>query len=401
MQSVFQGLKVLDVGSWIAGPVAATIMADYGAEVIKIEMPGVGDQYRLLSETPGVPDADANYCWQMDARNKRSLTLNLKRAEGIAILRQLVEASDVYITNQPLPMRRALGLNYEDIQAINPAIIYASLTAYGEKGPDRDGEGFDLVAYWARSGLMDLVRDASAKPAMALPGMGDHPTAVSLYASIVTALLHRERTGEGSMVHTSLLGNGLWSAACIAQAGFAGGDYERYRAFKAEAGFGRFLYECQDGRFVQLTMIRTQEEFEQFLAVTQLTSVLTDPRFLTPELRIAHGAELVELVAARLKDESASVWMKKCEAAGVPMNRVQTIEETLTDPQVRVNEMTRPAPDDMAGMAMLLNHPVNVEGLPRAEVQPAPDLGADAAAILSELGYAAGQIEDLRASGVV
>jgi len=111
MQSVFQGLKVLDVGSWIAGPVAATIMADYGAEVIKIEMPGVGDQYRFLSETPGVPDADANYCWQMDARNKRSLTLNLKRAEGIAILRQLVEASDVYITNQPLPMRRALGLN--------------------------------------------------------------------------------------------------------------------------------------------------------------------------------------------------------------------------------------------------------------------------------------------------
>ena len=148
-------------------------------------------------------------------------------------------------------------------------------------------------------------------------------------------------------------------------------------------------------------MIRPQEEFEQFLAVTQLTSVVTDPRFLTPELRIAHGAELVELVAARLKDESAGVWMKKCEAAGVPMNRVQTIEETLTDPQVRVNEMIRPAPDDMAGMAMLLNHPVNVEGLPRAEVQPAPDLGADAAAILSELGYAAGQIEDLRASGVV
>ena len=124
MQSVFQGLKVLDVGSWIAGPVAATIMADYGAEVIKIEMPGVGDQYRLLSETPGVPDGDANYCWQMDARNKRSLTLNLKRAEGIAILRQLVEASDVYITNQPLPMRRALGLDYEDIQAINPALDF-------------------------------------------------------------------------------------------------------------------------------------------------------------------------------------------------------------------------------------------------------------------------------------
>lgn len=376
-------------------------MADYGADVIKVEMPEVGDQYRLLSAMPSVPDADAKYCWQMDARNKRSLTLNLKRAEGIAILRQLVKAIDVYITNQPLPMRRALGSNYEDIQAINPAIIYASLTAYGEKGPDRDGEGSDLVAYWARSGLMDLVRDAESKPAMALPGMGDHPTAVSLYASIVTALLHCERTGEGWMVHTSLLGNGLWSAACIAQAGFAGGDYERYRQFKAEAGFGRFLYECQDGRFVQLTMIRTQEEFEQFLAVIQLDPVLADSRFLTPELRVAHGAELVEIVAQRLKDETSSVWMTRCRDAGVPMNRVQTIEETLIDPQVRANQMIRPASDDMPGMAMLLNHPVNVDGLPRAEVQSAPELGADAAAILSELGYAAEQIETLRSSGVV
>ncbi|MEX2327014.1 MAG: CoA transferase, partial [Pseudomonadales bacterium] len=168
---LFSGLKVLDVGTWIAGPVAATILADFGADVIKVEMPGPGDQYRILSGTPGTPDADSNYKWQMDARNKRSLSLNLKTEEGMSILRQLVAECDVYITNHPLPMRRQLGLNYEDLKPLNEKMIYASLTAYGEEGPDRDKEGFDLVAYWGRTGLMDLVRDAGAPPAQALPGM--------------------------------------------------------------------------------------------------------------------------------------------------------------------------------------------------------------------------------------
>jgi crotonobetainyl-CoA:carnitine CoA-transferase CaiB-like acyl-CoA transferase len=188
---LFAGLKVLDVGSWIAGPVAATMLADFGADVIKIEMPGVGDQYRQLSAAANTPVADSNYMWQMDGRNKRSLALNLKTEAGMTILHQLIAECDVYITNHPLPMRRALQLNYEDLKPLNPSMIYASLTAYGETGPDKDMEGFDLVAYWARTGLMDLVRAPGAAPTQALPGMGDHPSAVSLYAGIVTALLKR------------------------------------------------------------------------------------------------------------------------------------------------------------------------------------------------------------------
>ena len=212
---LFSELKVLDVGTWIAGPVAGTILADFGAQVIKVEMPGVGDAYRGLSALPAFPNADENYMWQMDARNKRSLTLNLKTSEGLEILQQLIRDCDVYITNQPLPMRRALGLNYEDILPLNERMIYSSLTAYGEKGPEKYRKAFDQLAYWARSGLMELMRQPGAMPTQGIPGMGDHPTAVSIYAGIVTALLHRERTGEGSMVSTSLLANGLWSAAGV------------------------------------------------------------------------------------------------------------------------------------------------------------------------------------------
>ncbi|HET6471725.1 MAG TPA: CoA transferase, partial [Pseudomonadales bacterium] len=207
-ERIFEGLKVVDVASWIAGPVAATILADYGADVIKVEMPGIGDGYRALAAMPGMPVSPINYTWMMDARNKRSLTLNLKDPRGRKILSKLVGACDVYVTNQPMGMRRNFGLTYEDLAPLNPRMIYASLTAYGERGPERDREGFDLVAYWARTGLMDLVRTGDVEPAQSLPGMGDHPSSVSLYAAIVTALFRRERTGVGGEVNTSLLANG-------------------------------------------------------------------------------------------------------------------------------------------------------------------------------------------------
>ena len=206
---LFEGLKVLDVGSWIAGPVAATMLADRGAEVLKVEVPEAGDGYRHYALLPFTPTADTNYTWAMDARNKRSLALNLKNKDGMNILRKLIRDCDIYITNQPLPLRRELNLNYEDIRSLNDRMIYASLTPYGEEGPDRDNEAFDLVAYWNRSGMMNQMRHPGVEPVQALPGMGDHPTAVSVYAGIVTALMQRERTGKGTMVHTSLLANGV------------------------------------------------------------------------------------------------------------------------------------------------------------------------------------------------
>ena len=195
---LLSGLKVLDVATVIAGPVASMILADFGAEVIKIEQPPEGDMLRKLSFMPNTPDADNNYCWQMDARNKKSIALDLKSEKGMEVMHRLIAECDIYITNQPFPVRRSLKLNYEDVKPLNPQVIYASLSAYGEKGPEMDGKGFDQIAYWARSGLMDLMREDGTKPTQALPGMGDHPTGVALYASIVTALLHREKTGEGS-----------------------------------------------------------------------------------------------------------------------------------------------------------------------------------------------------------
>lgn len=398
---LFSGLKVLDVGSWIAGPVATTILADFGADVIKVERPGEGDFYRLLSALPAYPDADHNYMWETDARNKRDVGLNLKEKEGRDILVQLIEQADVYVTNQPLPQRRALKLEYEDVKAIKSDIIYASLTAYGETGPEKDKEGFDLVAYWARSGLMDLVRDKEGRPAIAVPGMGDHPTAVSLYASIITALLHRERTGEGSMVHTSLLGNGVWSAACIAAAGFAGGSYEGYRAFRQIRTFAGSVYRCADDRWLQVTMVRSPEEFAAFFQVLGLSSLFQEERFSTPEGIAANTAELMTVTEAELVKKSSDDWLEAFGQAGLNIVRIGTVEELVDDETVHINNIVTKPSDPMSEVPYIINHPVNVDALGRVGPTSAPDLGQHTDEVLGGMGLTEAQISELRQRGIV
>ena len=396
---LFSGLKVLDVGSWIAAPVSATILADFGADVIKVEIPGSGDAYRGLALAPGTPDAKINYAWVQDARNKRSITLNLKTEMGKTILLQLARDCDVYVTNHPLHMRRDLSLMYDDIKTINPQVIYASLTAYGEKGPERDREGFDLVAYWARSGLMDLVRSPGSLPAQSLPGMGDHPTAVALYAAIVTALLRRERTGKGSMVHTSLIANGVWSASCIASAVFADGDFTNYPHVAARH-FTRELYETADNRFLQFTMVRSDEEIAAFFHVLDATHLLEDPRFNSRRTRVASGGALAEELRPLLLRHIAEHWISSFKHSNVPVSMVGTLADLATDPQLEPNNIIKP-PEEDVGTKWVINHPLNIDGLPVRGVRKAPNIGEHTDEILHDLGYLDAEIENLRHAGAI
>ena len=394
---IFEGLKVLDVGSWIAGPVAGTMLADRGASVIKVEAPEIGDGYRNYALFPFTATADVNYTWALDARNKRSITLNLKSEDGMAILRQLIAECDIYITNQPLPLRRLLKLNYEDIKPLNERMIYASLTPYGESGPDSDNEAFDLVAYWNRSGLMNQMRPPDSEPVQAMAGMGDHPTAIALYASIVTALLQRERTGKGCMAYTSLLANGVWSASCLAQAAFARADFSMVPGQRMTTA----LYRTSDDRWIQLNMVRTQEAMDTMLAAMEAFDLLADERFSTLEARMENAdvftARLREIFATRTSEEWVQILKHDNE---LPIERVAEFEDLLEDPHLKLNGVVG-APVDDVGIDYIINDPVNTEGVAKVGAKKAPDMGEHTDEVLAELGYDAAAIASLREKGVL
>ena len=249
--NIFSGLKVVDLASFIAGPSAAVILSDFGADVIKVEPPH-GDPWRHGHKMPPQPHASDAYPWHLANRNKRGMILDLKSPSAQQVLERLVKWADVLIVNTPHPARKKLKLEYDDVVQWNPRLIYADLTGFGEKGPDADLPGFDITSYWARSGLLSMTRDAGAPPTWPVGGSGDNATAVGLYAAIVTALYRRERTGEGSYVTTSLLAEGVWSASVSIQAALADATFFAPHDRKNPANAALNVYRAADGTWFVL-----------------------------------------------------------------------------------------------------------------------------------------------------
>ena len=390
---------MIDCATVIAAPAAAMILADFGADVIKIEKPGQGDMLRMLANISTTPYADSNWFWQLDGRNKRSISLDLKTDQGLEILLHLVAECDVFITNQPYYQRESCGLTYEALRPLNKKMIYASLTAFGEKGEERDRKGFDQIAYWARSGLMELMREPGTRPTQGLPGMGDHPTSLALYAGIVTALLKRSQTGEGSLVQTSLLANGLWSAAGIAQGVIAGGDMPLYRELNRFEPAMMRPYRTQDDRWFQFNMIRTEEMLDLLLQALDALHLLTDNRFSSPELMFENreilGDKLQAIVETKTKDE----WLPIFRSFDLPVNLVAIVEEILDDAQIRINNMVVTPEDEDVDTRLVINHPIAISDIPQVGPKRAPDLAEHRDKILEELGYQAEDIADLSRQG--
>jgi formyl-CoA transferase len=294
-------------------------------------------------------------------------------------------------------MRRALQLTWEDLQPLNERMIYASLTAYGEEGPERDRESFDLVAYWSRSGLMNQMRHKGTQPFQAMAGMGDHPTGVALYASIVTALLKRERTGKGAKVHTSLLANGLWSSSCFAQAAWApDADFSTIPGQRITTA----LYQTRDDRWLQFSMVRTEEQFDAMMVALGCIDWLADERFATPESRLEHAELFTDRLRAVIAERNAAEWLADLRANDVPVALVAQFQDLPHDPQVIANDMAVVPLEDV-GMARVIRDPVNVDGVRRVGVRKAPALGEHTDEILAEMGFSRADVDRLRADGVV
>jgi crotonobetainyl-CoA:carnitine CoA-transferase CaiB-like acyl-CoA transferase len=394
--SLFTGLKVIDCASWIAGPAAATMMSDFGADVIKIEPPGAGDPWRASTPIPG---KKVDYYWQLTSRNKRSLALDLKHPDGQAVLYRLIASADVFITNFPLPVRDRLKMAPADLMPLNPKLIYASFTAYGEEGEEAAKTGFDSTAYWARTGLMDMVRsNAETVPSRSMPGMGDHPSATGLYAAIVTALYRREKTGQGGVVRSSLLQNGLWANGCAVQTRLFGEDVKlrphRDDAPNALANH----YQSRDGRWFIMALFNEQRQLRSFLGAIGREELTDDPRFATPDARKEHARELVLILDEVFSKRDLADWRAILDRVGVTFGIVATVNEALDDPQMRLAGALVPFED---GQNLTVMTPFHIDGVEKVAARRAPSVGQDNESVLREAGYSADDVERLRGLGVV
>jgi formyl-CoA transferase len=395
-ESLFTGLKVIDCASWIAGPAAATILSDFGADVIKVEPPGSGDPWRGRGPESN-PSAD--YYWQLTSRNKRSLALDLKHPDGRAALHRLIAGADVFVTNFPLPVRDRLHLAPEHLLPLNPRLIYASFTAYGEAGEEAAKTGFDSTAYWARTGLMDMVRaDPETPPARSMPGMGDHPSGTALYAAIVTALYRREKTGLGGVVKSSLLQNGLWANGCAVQARLFG-DHVPHRATRENAPNALANhYQTRDGRWFIMALFNEQRQLRGFLTAIGRADLADDPIFATPEARRKNARALVAVLDEVFASRDLAEWRVILDGVGVTFGIVGTVDEVSDDAQMRAcGALVRFAD----GHGLTIASPFHVEGAEKVAPRRAPAVGQHSEAVLREAGYSPAEVERLRGLGVL
>lgn len=395
--NIFSGLKVVDLASFIAGPGAALILADYGADVIKVEPP-TGDLWRYVNRIPPQPSSTIPYAWHLDNRNKRGITLDLKSPDAPAVVERLVKWADVLVVNTPHPARKKLKLEYDDVVQWNPRLIYADLTGYGEKGPDSDLPGFDVTAYWSRSGLLSLTRDAGEPPTWPFAGTGDHPTAVGLFSAIVMGLYRRERTGKGSYVTTSLLAAGIWSASVAVQAALCEAKFFPQHERTNPANAAMNLYKSSDD--VWFLLVVTPDKIPAVVKGLGLADVAKDPRFADPTKLAQNMKELTAIVDGVLRSRPMAHWREVFDAAHVTYGLVRDPIDVIKDPQLRENGIVVPL-EGAGKLTETVSSPIQIHGVEKVRAKRAPELGEHNEEVLHQLGFGAAEVDRLTASGAV
>jgi formyl-CoA transferase len=394
--NIFSGLKVVDFSSFVAAPGAAVILSDFGADVIKVEPPS-GDLRRHAHQIPPMPPAKDAYPFHLANRNKRGIVLNLKSPSAQQVLEKLVRWADVFIVNTPHPARKKLKLEYADLVQWNPRLIYADLTGFGEKGPDAGLPGFDITAYWARSGLLSMTRDAGAPPTWPVSGSGDNATAVGIYSAIVTALYRRERSGEGAYVTTSLLAEGVWSASVSIQAALCEAKFSGLHERGNPASAATNLYRSADDTWFILAL--TPDKWADAAKAIGRPDLLTDPRFSDPAKLAANRHELVAILDEAFGAQPMAHWYEAL--SGFTFAAVRGPQEVINDPQLKANDIVVPLEGAGGKLTSTISSPIQVHGVAKVPARRAPNLGEHTDEVLQELGFDAKGIEGLRASGAV
>jgi crotonobetainyl-CoA:carnitine CoA-transferase CaiB-like acyl-CoA transferase len=370
--NIFSGLKVVDLSSFVAGPGAAVILSDFGADVIKVEPPK-GELWRIGNKIPPQPLSNIPYMWHLNNRNKRGITLDLKSPDAVKVLERLAKWADVFIVNTPHPAREKLKLSYDDVAPWNPRLIYADITGYGDTGPDAALPGFDITAFWSRSGLLSLLH--------------------------VTALYRRERTGKGSYVTTSLLAAGVWSAGVAIQAALAGAKFSPQHDRKNPANAAMNVYKSSDD--VWFVLVVTPDKIPAIAAGIGRADLLKDPRFADPAKLAANMRQLTAIVDETFSSQPMAHWREVLDKAHIPYGLVRDPIDVIKDPQLQTNNIVVPLEGVGENMKLTVSSPIQVHGVAKVAAKRGPDLGEHNNEVLKELGFDTKEIEGLRSGGVI
>ena len=366
-------------------------MSDFGAEVIKIERPPHGDPYRYLSKMPGMPVTEHLFCWMLDARNRKSVALNLEDDAARDALLRLVATADVFLTNYQPAMVRKFRLSYDELQPLNPRLIYAHVTGYGECGPDVDEPGYDQTAYWARSGLMHSMHNSDGEPCRAPTGFGDHPTAMTLFGAIMLGLYRRATTGEGSKVSTSLLANGAWSNANFIQASLLGAKFLPKTRRKTVANPLVNHYVTRDQKRFLTCCLDNAKDWPQFCRALGREDLIEDARFCSPALRKENSIALVEIIDQIIAGKDMAEWDRIFRTHNLVFAMVQSNEDVPLDGQMEANGLFV----EMTSGLRTVDSPFAVAGVQKVTPGDAPTVGQHTREILGSLGYSEQEITNL------
>ncbi|MGC1402690.1 MAG: CoA transferase [Thermodesulfobacteriota bacterium] len=397
---LLKGIRVIEAATMVFVPSAAAIMADFGAEVIKVEAPGRGDIHRYGHQLPGMPESQIPYVFQVDNRTKKSIVLNLKEKEGRKILRKLIASADVFLTNYRTEALKKLKMTYEDFQVINPRLIYGYGSGYGETGPEADRPGYDMVCYWSRSGIEGQIFPLNDWLGPIPYGAGDHPSGMTLLTAIMFALYDREKTGKGTKVSTSLLACGAWANSNMIQGQLCGARFRERVPREQSYNFTYIYYMPKDGRPLKLNINDQEKDWAPFCRAVGRPDLVDDPRFVTVEVRVKHMSELIAIFDEAFARHDLAYWNKILAEHDIPFTSIRNYEEIAEDPQMAANDIFVAVDHPQYGRFRTVDSPFKIEGQSKVNPGAAPELGEHTREVLGTLGYSGEETQDLLDRGI-